>query len=92
MGGAPLLASMGRGPSIGALSVPPSWAASGVPEVSSTPVTLTGAGFTSAAPQTTTVSAIPGGVPSMASAGRGGYGLGAPRYGVKPTVMPKPAV
>ncbi|MEE2854678.1 MAG: PE domain-containing protein [Actinomycetota bacterium] len=92
MGGAPLLASMGRGPSIGALSVPPSWAASGVPEVSSTPVTLTGAGFTSAAPQATTVSAIPGGVPSMATAGRGGYGLGAPRYGVKPTVMPTPAV
>ncbi|WP_367713254.1 PPE family protein, SVP subgroup, partial [Mycobacterium avium] len=24
--------------------------------------------------------------------GRGGYGLGAPRYGVKPTVMPKPAI
>lgn len=92
MGGAPLLASMGRGPSIGALSVPPSWAASGVPEVSSTPVTLTGAGFTTAAPQATTVNAIPAGVPSMATAGRGGYGLGAPRYGVKPTVMPKPAV
>lgn len=92
MGGAPLLASMGRGPSIGALSVPPSWAATGVPAVSSTPVTLTGAGFTTAAPQATSVSAIPGGVPSMATAGRGGYGLGAPRYGVKPTVMPKPAV
>ena len=93
VGGAPLLASMGRGPSIGALSVPPSWAASGVPAVNPTAATLTGAGFTSAAPQTTTVSAIPGGVPSMATAGRGGYGLGAPRYGVKPTVMPpKPAV
>jgi hypothetical protein len=91
-GGAPLLASMGRGPSIGALSVPPSWAASGVPAANPIPSTLTGAGFTSAAPQTTTVSAIPGGVPSMASTGRGGYGLGAPRYGVKPTVMPKPAV
>ncbi|WP_444543000.1 PPE family protein, SVP subgroup, partial [Mycobacterium celatum] len=25
----------------------------------------------------------------VASAGRAGYGFGAPRYGVKPTVMPK---
>ena len=92
VGGAPLLASMGRGPAIGTLSVPPSWAASGVPAVNSTAATLTGAGFTSAAPQTATVSAIPGGVPSMATTGRDDYGLGAPRYGVKPTVMPKPAV
>ncbi|WP_175291540.1 PE/PPE C-terminal domain-containing protein, partial [Mycobacterium avium] len=50
------------------------------------------AGFTSAAPDTAPVTAVPGGVPSMATAGRGGYGLGAPRYGVKPTVMPKPAI
>jgi hypothetical protein len=35
---------------------------------------------------------MPAGVPSVASAGRSGYGLGAPRYGVKPTVMPKPTV
>jgi hypothetical protein len=33
-------------------------------------------------------------MPSVASAGRGsGFGgFGAPRYGVKPTVMPKPTV
>jgi hypothetical protein len=31
-------------------------------------------------------------MPSVASAGRGGFGIGAPRYGVKPTVMPKPTV
>jgi hypothetical protein len=35
---------------------------------------------------------MPAGVPSVASAGRPGYGFGAPRYGVKPTVMPKPTV
>nr|WP_128617716.1 PE family protein [Mycobacterium lepraemurium] len=64
--GAPVLASMGRGPSI--------------------------AGFTSAAPDTAPVTAVPGGLSSMATAGRGGYGLGASRYGVKPTVMPKPAI
>ncbi|OBB89654.1 PE domain-containing protein [Mycobacterium sp. 852002-40037_SCH5390672] len=92
VGGAPMLASMGRGPSVGALSVPPSWAASGVPVVNPAPAQLVGAGFTSAAPQTASVSTIPGGVPSMATTGRGGYGLGAPRYGVKPTVMPRPAI
>ncbi len=92
VGGAPVLASVGRGPSIGALSVPPSWAASGVPVVNPIAATLTGAGFTSAAPQNASMTTIPGGLPSMATAGRGGYGLGAPRYGVKPVVMPTPAV
>ncbi|ORA10756.1 PPE family protein, SVP subgroup [Mycobacterium arosiense] len=91
-GAAPVLASMGRGPSIGALSVPPSWAANGVPVANPTATTLTGAGFTSAAPQTASMTTVPGGLPSMAASGRGGYGLGAPRYGVKPTVMPKPAI
>ena len=92
VGEAPMLASMGRGPSIGALSVPPSWAASGVPAVNPTAATLTGAGFTSAVPHNAAITTIPGGVPSMATTGRGGYGLGAPRYGVKPVVMPTPTV
>ncbi|BBY14078.1 PPE family protein, SVP subgroup [Mycobacterium marseillense] len=92
VGAAPMLASMGRGPSIGALSVPPSWAAGGVPSVSPAPGQLVGAGFTSAAPHAAPVTTVPGGLPSMATSGRSGYGLGAPRYGVKPTVMPKPAI
>lgn len=91
-GAAPVLASMGRGPSIGALSVPPSWAAGGVPSVNPAPAQLVGAGFTSPAPHAAPVTTVPGGLPSMATSGRGGYGLGAPRYGVKPTVMPKPAI
>lgn len=88
----PVLASVGQGPSIGALSVPPSWAAGGVPAVTPTAATLTGAGFTGAAPHSASVTTIPGGLPSMATTGRGGYGLGAPRYGVKPVVMPTPTV
>lgn len=92
VGAAPVLASVGQGPSIGALSVPPSWAASGVPAVNPNAATLTGAGFTSAAPHNATMTTIPGGLPSMATTGRGGYGLGAPRYGVKPVVMPTPTV
>lgn len=85
LGTAPIAAGLARATSIGALSVPPSWAAPAT-LVSSTS-TLPGAGWTTAAPQ-----AAPGGfmgVPGMASAARNSAGFGAPRYGVKPIVMPK---
>jgi hypothetical protein len=91
-GGAPVLASAGQASSVGELSVPPSWAADGVPTVGSAPATLAGAGWTSAAPQTAPTTAMPAGMPAVASAGRGGFATGAPRYGTKPTVMPKPTV
>jgi hypothetical protein len=92
VGAAPVLAGMGQAPAVGGLSVPPSWAAgNAVPAVSSAPATLTGAGWTSAAPHAAPVTTVPGGVPSMASAGKAS-GLGVPRYGVKPTVMPKPKI
>jgi hypothetical protein len=90
--GAPVLAGLGQASSVGALSVPPTWAGEVVPAASITPATLTGAGWTAAAPHSGSVTTMPAGMPSVASAGRGGYGFGAPRYGVKPTVMPKPAV
>lgn len=89
-GGAPVLAGMSQASSIGGLSVPPTWAAEAAPAVS--PGTATTAGWTTAAPHTTPVTTVPAGMPAMASAGRGGVGFGVPRYGVKPTVMPKPAV
>ncbi|MGH3595703.1 MAG: PE/PPE C-terminal domain-containing protein [Mycobacterium sp.] len=92
LGGAPVLAGLGQASSVGGLSVPPSWAAGAGPAASPTPATLAGAGWTTAAPQGTPVTTMPAGMPSAASAGRGGFGFGAPRYGVKPTVMPKPAV
>ena len=87
-----MLAGSGGASSVGALSVPPSWAASAVPASSATPATLAGAGWTSAAPETAPVSTVPAGMPAVASAGREGAGLGMPRYGAKPTVMPKPTV
>jgi PE family/PPE-SVP subfamily C-terminal region len=93
LGGAPVLAGMGSASSIGGMSVPPSWAA-GVPGAN-TPVTLAAQNWTTAAPPTGTVTTMPAGMPSVASAGRNGYGFGAPRYGVKPKVMPalpKPTV
>ena len=90
--GAPVLAGVGQASSFGGLSVPPSWTAAGVPAANSAPVTLAGSGWTSPAPHSAPVTTMPAGVPSVASAGRSGYGFGAPRYGVKPTVMPKPTV
>ncbi|WP_459974089.1 PPE family protein, SVP subgroup [Mycobacterium sp. MUNTM1] len=89
---APVLAGVGQASTLGGLSVPPSWAAAGVPAASPAPATLAAAGWTSAAPHAAPVTTMPAGVPSVASAGRTGYGFGAPRYGVKPTVMPKPTV
>ncbi len=92
MGAAPVLASAGAGTSIGGMSVPPSWAggAAGIPGAS-TPVTL--------ASQTMPMGAAGGvstgspgtmaGMPAVANGGRGsGSSFGAPRYGVKPKVMP----
>ena len=90
--GGPVSAGVGQASSLGGLSVPPSWVAAGVPAANSAAATLAGAGWTSAAPHTPPVTTMPAGVPSVASAGRPGYGFGAPRYGVKPTVMPKPTV
>ncbi|ORW01312.1 PPE family protein [Mycobacterium kyorinense] len=86
--GAPtVLAGMGSASSIGSgLSVPASWS-SATP--AGTGATLAGSGWTAAAEEAGEVTALPAGMPSVASAGRAGYGFGAPRYGVKPTVMPK---
>jgi len=92
LGTMPVSAGLGQATSIGKLSVPPTWAPGDVGGVSSTPAPLPSAGWTSPAPQGASVATLPAGMPSVASAGRGGYGIGAPRYGVKPTVMPKPTV
>jgi PE family/PPE-SVP subfamily C-terminal region len=92
LGAAPVLAGVGQANSVGELSVPPSWAGEPGAAVSPTPATLAGAGWTGAEPQTAPVTAMPAGMPSVASAGRGGFGFGAPRYGTKPTVMHKPSV
>jgi hypothetical protein len=91
-GGGPISAAIGGSTLVGSMSVPPSWAA-GTTLVSSTaPSALAGAGWTGAAPAATTGGGFYPGVPGMASAGRNSAGFGAPRYGVKPIVMPKPAI
>jgi hypothetical protein len=86
VGAAPVLAGVGQASAIGALSVPPSWAA-GVP-VTSTPVTLAAQSWATPAPATGAMPSMPAGMPAVASAGRGGSAFGAPRYGIKPKVVP----
>ena len=89
LGAAPVLAAAGTGSSIGPMSVPPSWAGgAGIP-AASTPITLASQSWAAAPGGVST--GTPGtvaGMPALANAGRGGNSFGAPRYGVKPKVMP----
>lgn len=81
-GGAPVLAGMGTASPLGKLSVPAGWSAA--TPASTRATTL--AGWTAPAEETQ-MTALPAGMPAVASAGRGGYAMG-PRYGVQPKVMP----
>jgi hypothetical protein len=79
-------ADLGHASLVGSnLSVPPSWTAA-TPAGTATS-TLPASGW-AAAPENNSVAAMPGGIPG--GAGRNGYGFGTPRYGFKPTVMPRP--
>lgn len=84
-GGAPALAGVGQGSSVGELSVPPAWSA-GIP-VENGAARLTASGWAVPAADGAQMTTLPVGMPAVAAAGRGGYGIG-PRYGVKPKVMP----
>ncbi len=91
-GGVPQFSGSAQAAALGGSSAPPSWASGDVASVGSRPAMPAATDWASAAPQVAPVTALPAGVPSTASAARRGIGLGAPRYGVKPTVMPKPTV
>jgi PPE-repeat protein len=85
--GSPVLAGMGQASNVGKLSVPPGWSAAAPAEpVAAAP--LAGSGWTAPVEEGRGVSTVATGMPAYASAGRGAYAMG-PRYGVKPTVMPK---
>jgi len=88
MGAAPVLAAAGGGSSIGALSVPPSWAGGAGIGAASAPVTLASQTFSAGAPTAGGMTNGIAGMPAVANGGRGGSSFGAPRYGVKPKVMP----
>lgn len=86
VGAMPVAAGIGQASMVGKLSVPPGWAS---PVTGTVAAPVETVGWTAAAPQTSAGTIVPG-MPGMASAARNGAGLGAPRYGVKPLVMPKP--
>ncbi|KKB98089.1 PE/PPE C-terminal domain-containing protein, partial [Mycobacterium nebraskense] len=88
--GAMPMAAAGQATMVGKLSVPPSWAGSATPVVGTSTAPLETVGWTAAAPQAGAGTIIPG-MPGMGAAARNSAGFGAPRYGVKPIVMPKPA-
>ena len=85
--GAPVLAGMGQASSVGKLSVPAEWSAA-TPTEPAAAAPLAGSGWTAPAEQGRGMNTVAAGMPAYASAGRGGYGTG-PRYGIKPTVMPR---
>jgi PPE-repeat protein len=87
VGGAPALAGMGEASSVGKLSVPAGWSAA-TPAQPAAAAPLAGSGWTAPAEDGGGMTSVAAGMPAMASAGRGGYGM-APRYGFKPTVVPK---
>lgn len=90
--GAGASAAVGEASAVGGLSVPASWsAAAPATSLASSTAPLAGSGWTAAA-EAEPVAAMPG-MPGMAGAakGAGAYGAG-PRYGFKPTVMPKQVV
>ncbi|WP_407685628.1 PPE family protein, SVP subgroup [Mycobacterium sp. HUMS_1102779] len=82
------VAGMGQATMVGKLSVPPSWAGAFTPGVGPATAVQT-VGWTAAAPQSGPGTILPG-MPGLGTAARNSAGFGAPRYGVKPIVMPKP--
>jgi PPE-repeat protein len=86
-GGAPALAGLGQASTVGGLSVPASWSAA-TPAASSGASVLAGSGWAVAPEEAGPVAAVPAGMPAMAMAGKP-IGFGGPRYGFRPTVMPR---
>ncbi|OBJ82654.1 PE family protein [Mycobacterium gordonae] len=87
-GEAPVAAGLVGGSPIGAMSAPSAWAG---PATLVSSVTPRPPGWAAAAPPTAPGTTLLPGMPGMASTGRNSTGFGAPRYGVKPIVMARPA-
>ncbi|MDM4140339.1 MULTISPECIES: PE domain-containing protein [Mycobacterium] len=86
--GAMPAAAMGQATMVSKLSVPPTWAGSVTPVAGTAAAPLQTVGWTAAAPQAGAGTIVPG-MPGMGAMARNSAGFGAPRYGVKPIVMPK---
>jgi PPE-repeat protein len=84
--GAPVVAGLASSSTVGGLSVPAGWSAA-TPQAGSS--LLAGSGWTGPTEEGMGTTNVAAGMPAVASAGRGSHGFSTPRYGVKPTVMPK---
>jgi PPE-repeat protein len=82
---------MGEASSVGGLSVPAGWSSAAPATLASSTAPLEGSGWTAATEEAAPVAAMPG-MPGMAGAAKGAGAYAAPRYGVKPIVMPKQVV
>ncbi|OBI86584.1 PPE family protein [Mycobacterium asiaticum] len=83
-------AALGEASLVGSLSVPASWASAAPAAEAAAGTALAGSGWTVAAE-----GAAPGmmaGMPGMAAAAKGAGAYAGPRYGFKPTIMPKQVV
>jgi PPE-repeat protein len=81
-------AALGEASSVGGLSVPASWSAAAPATLVSSTAPLAGSGWTAATDEVAG-GPVAGMMPGMAGAGKGAGALAGPRYGFKPTVMPK---
>ncbi|MEE6176898.1 PPE family protein [Mycobacterium sp. 050134] len=90
--GAGVAGALGESAAVGGLSVPAGWSAAAPATLASSTAPLEGSGWTVASEAAEPVTAMPG-MPGMAGAAKGAAGAYAgPRYGFKPTVMPKQVV
>lgn len=83
-------AGVGQATLVGELSAPPAWAAAAPAGTAATGDALQASSWSAAPEEIESMAAMPGGMPLGAD--RGGFGLGTPRYGFKPTVMARPVV
>ncbi|KAA1246344.1 PPE family protein [Mycobacterium simiae] len=87
--GAGVAAGMGEASLVGSLAVPASWSSAAPATVSSASL-LSGSGWT--VPEEGAPVSGMAGMPGMATAAKGAGSYAGPRYGFKPTVMPKQVV
>ena len=87
--GSPVLASVAQSSSMGGLSVPGTWSAATEAAARSQAAVselASGSGWTGAMDEAAPMGAVPAG---MGAAGRSAIGSSTPRYGERPTIMPK---
>ncbi|OBK29750.1 hypothetical protein A5634_17645 [Mycobacterium asiaticum] len=89
VGAAGAAATLGEASLVGSLSVPASWSAA-APVAANAGTALAGSGWTVA--EEAAAPGVMAGMPGMAAAAKGAGAAAGPRYGFRPTIMPKQVV